>query len=63
MGARVIAIADTVEAITSHRPYRPAIGVAKALEVIRDGRGTLFDPDVVDSCCRLLEERGFTFTP
>jgi PAS domain S-box-containing protein len=63
MGARVIAIADTVEAITSHRPYRPAIGVAKALEVIRAGRGTLFDPDVVDSCCRLLEERSFTFTP
>jgi len=60
-GARILAVADTVEAITSHRPYRPALGIDKALEVIRDGRGTLFDPDVVDGCCRLFDEQGFSF--
>jgi HD-GYP domain-containing protein (c-di-GMP phosphodiesterase class II) len=62
MGTRVISVANTVEAITSHRPYRPALGAEKGLEAVRAGRGTLFDPDVVDACCRLLEDEGFTFS-
>jgi diguanylate cyclase (GGDEF)-like protein/putative nucleotidyltransferase with HDIG domain/PAS domain S-box-containing protein len=53
-GARIIAVADVVEAVTSHRPYRPALGIASALEVLRDGAGTLFDPEVVESCTRLF---------
>lgn len=53
--ARILAVADVVEAITSHRPYRPGMGQDKALEVILENRGTGFDEDVVDSCVALLE--------
>jgi PAS domain S-box-containing protein len=63
MGARIIAVADTVEAITSHRPYRPALGLEVAIKVISDGRGTLFDPEVVDACCLLFAENRFSFSP
>ena len=42
-----------VEAVSSHRPYRPALGMRAALEIVVAGRGTLFDPDVVDACGRL----------
>ena len=62
MGARIIAVADTVEAITSHRPYRPALGLEVALKAVRDGRDRLFDPDAVDACCRLFEENRFSFS-
>ncbi|MDR9437235.1 MAG: HD domain-containing protein, partial [Thiohalophilus sp.] len=61
--ARILAVADVVEAIASHRPYRPALGMDKGLEVIEAGRGTLFDPAVVDACLRLCRDQGFTFTP
>jgi putative nucleotidyltransferase with HDIG domain len=54
--ARVIAVADVVEAMASHRPYRPARGVAVALEEIEQKRGTLFDPQAVDACLRLFRE-------
>ncbi len=53
LGARVIAVADTVEAMSSHRPYRPALGLDAALAEIRRGRGSLFDPRVVDACLEL----------
>lgn len=59
--ARIIAVADTVEAMTSFRPYRPALGINAAVEEIRRGRGTLYDPEVVDSCIRVLERSGFKF--
>lgn len=49
VGARVVAVADTIDAICSHRPYRAAPGLEIALDVIGNGRGTLFDPDVVDA--------------
>ena len=62
IGARILAVADTVEAMLSHRPYRPALGLDAALRTIGAGRSTLFDPDVVDSCTRLLREKGFAFT-
>jgi putative nucleotidyltransferase with HDIG domain len=57
--ARILAVADVVEAMASHRPYRPALGTDKALDEIRQGRGRLYDPDVVDVCLRLFNERGY----
>ena len=54
--ARMLAVADTVEAMASHRPYRPALGIEKALEQINHDKGTLFDPDVVDACLKLFKE-------
>lgn len=56
LGARIIAVADTVEAMGSHRPYRPARGLGVALDEIRRGRGTIYDPDVADACVRLFSE-------
>jgi putative nucleotidyltransferase with HDIG domain len=50
--ARILAVADVVEAMASHRPYRPIIGLEQALQALRDGPG-LFDPDVVAACERL----------
>lgn len=58
--ARVVAVADVVESMASHRPYRPALGIQAAVDEIRQHRGTLYDADVVDACLRLLEE-GFSF--
>jgi len=53
--ARILAVADVVEAITSHRPYRPGMGQDKALEVIVENRGNWFDPQVVDACVAVLQ--------
>jgi len=57
--ARILAIADTVEAMCSPRPYRPAAGMAAAIGEIRRGSGRLYDPDLVDACVRLVGEHGF----
>lgn len=57
--ARILAVADVVEAMASHRPYRPALGIDKALEEIVQNSGTLYDPDVVDACVNLFEEKGY----
>jgi putative nucleotidyltransferase with HDIG domain len=57
--ARILAVADVVEAITSHRPYRPSLGTKTALEEIEHGRGSAYDPAVVDACIRLFREKGF----
>jgi PAS domain S-box-containing protein len=57
--ARILAVADVVEAMSSHRPYRPALGVTKALEEISDGRGDKYDEKVVDACLTLFEEDRF----
>ena len=59
--ARVLAVADVVEAMSSHRPYRPALGLSLALEEIETGRGRLYDPDAVDSCLELFRARSFEF--
>ena len=59
--ARVIALADVVEAIASHRPFRPAHGIEVALDEIKKNRGTLYDPKIVDACLRLFTERKYTF--
>ena len=57
--ARILAVADVVEAMASHRPYRPAAGPEKALEEITAGRGRLYDADVVDACLKLFREGRF----
>ena len=54
IGAKIIAVADTVEAMASHRPYRPALGVDAAMEFIQAGRGKTFDAAVVDACTTLF---------
>lgn len=59
--ARILAVADTVEAITSHRPYRPAHGIDKALEEISLNKGKLYDPDAVDACLKLFSQQQFSF--
>lgn len=59
--ARILAIADTVEAMTSHRPYRPGLGLREALAEIERGRGSHFDPEAVDACLRLFADKRFEF--
>jgi len=59
--ARILAVADVVEAMASHRPYRPALGIDKALEEISQNKGTLYDADAVDACLRLFVEKAFKF--
>ncbi len=54
--ARILAVADVVEAMSSHRPYRPALGIDAAIEEIKKNRGKLYDPDVVDVCVRIFQE-------
>jgi PAS domain S-box-containing protein len=60
LGGRILAVADTVEAMATHRPYRFASGIEKALQVIDAGRGTLYDAAVVDACLRLFRVHGYT---
>jgi len=60
--AKILAVADVVEAMASHRPYRPALGIDKALEEIAQNKGRLYDPDVVDTCLKLFQKEGFKFT-
>jgi len=59
--ARIMGVADVVEAMSSHRPYRPALGIDAALEEISKNKGILYDPEVVDICIRLVREKGFEF--
>jgi len=59
--AKILAVADVVEAITSHRPYRPAHGIDRALEEISQNKGKLYDPDVVDACLKLFSQQKFSF--
>jgi putative two-component system response regulator len=59
--ARIIEVADIVEAVAYHRPYRPALGIGKALEEILQKKGVFHDPVVVDACVTLIDEQGFQF--
>jgi response regulator RpfG family c-di-GMP phosphodiesterase len=59
MEAKILAIADVVEAISSHRPYRPSLGVGAALEEIESNSGNLYDSVVARACLRLFRERGY----
>jgi len=60
--ARILAIADVVEAMSSFRPYRPSLGIDAALEEVTAGSGTRYDPDVVAACVRLFKEKRFAFS-
>lgn len=58
--SRIVAVADVVEAMASHRPYRPSLGIETALSEIERGRGTAYDANVVDACVRLFRDGGHT---
>jgi HD-GYP domain-containing protein (c-di-GMP phosphodiesterase class II) len=57
---RILSVADVMEAMCSHRPFRPAYPLEAALETIRSGAGTLFDEKAVDACLKVFE-KGFGF--
>ena len=59
--AKILAVADVVEAMASHRPYRPALGLDQAMAEISQHQGVLYDPAVVNACLRLLADKAFTF--
>ena len=59
MAARIIGVADVVETMASHRPYRPSMGIDKALEEITQNRGVLYTPLVVDACLKIFNEKEF----
>jgi HD-GYP domain-containing protein (c-di-GMP phosphodiesterase class II) len=59
--ARIMAVADVVEAMASHRPYRPALGIEAALEEIVKNKGILYDNTVAEACLRLFREKGYKF--
>ena len=61
IGAKIIYVADVVEAMSSHRPYRPALGIDKALEEISQNRDILYDPKVADTCLKLFRKKKFKF--
>lgn len=59
--AKIIGVADVIEAMSSHRPYRPALGIDAALEEISKNKGIFYDPEVVDVCIKLFKEKEFKF--
>jgi putative nucleotidyltransferase with HDIG domain len=61
--ARILGVSDVVEAMASHRPYRPALGLDAALKEVSDHKGSLYDPEVVEICTRLFREKLFDFEP
>ena len=60
-GAKILAVADAAEAMASHRPYRPSLGLDAALAEITNNRGKRYDSAAVDACVKLFREKGFTF--
>jgi len=61
MEAKILGVADVVEAMASHRPYRPSLGTDKALDEILKNKGILYEPEVVDACLKIFKEDGFQF--
>jgi PAS domain S-box-containing protein len=59
--ARILAVADVVESMATHRPYRPSLGIVPALEEIEKNGGRLYDPRVAETCLRLFREKGYNF--
>ncbi len=59
--SRIMTVADVVEAMASHRPYRAALGIEVALKEIERGRGSAYDPQVADACLKLFREGNFAF--
>jgi putative nucleotidyltransferase with HDIG domain len=62
MESKILAVADVVEAMASHRPYRPSLGIAPALDEIANNKGILYDDDVACVCLKLFAEKRFNFT-
>jgi PAS domain S-box-containing protein len=62
MEARIMAVADVVDAMSCHRPYRPALGIEAALEEIEINKGVLYDESVVEACLKLFREKKYQFT-
>ncbi len=58
--SRILAVADVVEAMASHRPYRPSLGIDAALDEISKNKGILYDAEVVHACLKLFREKGYT---
>jgi putative nucleotidyltransferase with HDIG domain len=61
IAARIVGVSDVVETMASHRPYRPSIGLDKALEEVMKNRGKLYDEKVVNACLKLFNEKDFEF--
>ena len=59
--SRILSVADVVEAMASHRPYRAGLGIEAALAEIEANRGILYDLFVVDACLKLFREKGYRF--
>jgi HD-GYP domain-containing protein (c-di-GMP phosphodiesterase class II) len=57
--SRILAVADVVEAMSSHRPYRPSLGIDAALDEVLSNRGTLYDPETVEACVSLFRREGY----
>jgi HD-GYP domain-containing protein (c-di-GMP phosphodiesterase class II) len=60
--SRIMAVADVVEAMASHRPYRPSLGIDVALQEIEENKGILYDESVANACLRLFREKGYKLT-
>ncbi|HUN54757.1 MAG TPA: HD domain-containing phosphohydrolase, partial [Smithella sp.] len=59
--SRILAVADVMEAISSHRPYRASLGIKTALEEIEKNKGILYDEAAADACLRLFRQKGYQF--
>jgi HD-GYP domain-containing protein (c-di-GMP phosphodiesterase class II) len=59
--AKILAVADVVEAMSAYRPYRPSLGLPAALDELVAGRGILYDETAVDACVTLFSDEGFAF--
>jgi len=59
--SKILAVADVIDAMSHHRPYRPALGIDVALKEIEKNKGILYDPQVVEACLRLFREKGYVF--
>jgi PAS domain S-box-containing protein len=60
--AQILAVADVVEAVSSHRPYRPALGMEMGLNIVKEGRGNLYNSEIVDACVEIIDKDGFEFS-
>ncbi len=59
--AKILGVADVVEAMSSHRPYRPSLGIKAAINEIKKNKGKLYDPDIVDICIKIIKSKKFSF--
>ena len=59
--AKILGVADVVAAMSSHRPYRPALGIEDAINEIKNNKGILYDPDVVEACIKIIKSKKFSF--